>query len=339
MARIIAAGLLAAVVLVVVADYLLPKKVRLARSISVAAPPSYLFEEIDDLEKWPRWAYWFSNDPDHRIIYGEKRVGIEAESTWESRRGKGKLTILSHRDDEMVRTIIEFSEKGTASWDFRIRPDSVDSSITVLAMEIEYTNGDDFPGGWKRLLFGTRLAPALDHNLRTLKQLAEMKPRFSPELTLESIAPTYYVSIIRSIPATERKNALTQIQRTHDSLTKLLRESNIAPAGDPFCRFTMPDDSQFRLECGIFVSPDAPVPAIYPIHQLYCGYVIRGIDHGAYDNVNETHAEVGRYIRYKEYEMDGDPWEVYIRDPANEKDTSRWVTEVYYPVRGVVGNW
>ena len=29
----------------------------------------------------------------------------------------------------------------------------------------------------------------------------------------------------------------------------------------------------------------------------------------------------------------GNPWEVYIAGPMNEPDTSKWITEIYYPIQ------
>jgi effector-binding domain-containing protein len=32
-------------------------------------------------------------------------------------------------------------------------------------------------------------------------------------------------------------------------------------------------------------------------------------------------------------ELNGDPYEVYITDPASEPDETKWVTELYWPVK------
>ncbi|ALO14213.1 Transcriptional regulator, effector-binding domain/component [Salinivirga cyanobacteriivorans] len=32
-------------------------------------------------------------------------------------------------------------------------------------------------------------------------------------------------------------------------------------------------------------------------------------------------------------EAAGSPWEVYLTDPQTEKDTSKWLTKMYQPVK------
>ena len=38
------------------------------------------------------------------------------------------------------------------------------------------------------------------------------------------------------------------------------------------------------------------------------------------------------YLQNKGLTMNGAPMEVYVTDPMLEKDTTKWITEVYYPV-------
>jgi effector-binding domain-containing protein len=67
--------------------------------------------------------------------------------------------------------------------------------------------------------------------------------------------------------------------------------------------------------------------------QHYSGAAVRGVHTGGHYTLKKTHEEVLSYIRYKNFESNGAPWEVYLSDLTNEKDSSKWVTEVYYPVK------
>jgi len=40
-----------------------------------------------------------------------------------------------------------------------------------------------------------------------------------------------------------------------------------------------------------------------------------------------------KFIEENEKEINGASWEVYITDPMSEPDTSKWVTQIYYPVK------
>jgi effector-binding domain-containing protein len=59
---------------------------------------------------------------------------------------------------------------------------------------------------------------------------------------------------------------------------------------------------------------------------------VKAIHSGDYNNLKSTHDQVNQYIQFKKLQIVGAPWEVYVTDPTVEKDTTKWVTEVYYPV-------
>ncbi len=81
------------------------------------------------------------------------------------------------------------------------------------------------------------------------------------------------------------------------------------------------------------MSPDSKFPAAYPVSQHYSGAAVKGINVGSYENLADTHAQLKQYIKYKKFESNGPPWEVYLTGPYKEKDTSKWITDVYYPVK------
>jgi effector-binding domain-containing protein len=45
-----------------------------------------------------------------------------------------------------------------------------------------------------------------------------------------------------------------------------------------------------------------------------------------------THEDLARYVQYKKLQEEGPVMEVYITDPTQEPDTSKWITEIYYPI-------
>jgi effector-binding domain-containing protein len=67
--------------------------------------------------------------------------------------------------------------------------------------------------------------------------------------------------------------------------------------------------------------------------QSYGGKTVKAVHMGSYNNLENTHEQLNQYIGMKKMEIAGAPWEVYVTDPAMEKDTAKWITEVYYPVK------
>lgn len=85
--------------------------------------------------------------------------------------------------------------------------------------------------------------------------------------------------------------------------------------------------------CAVPVDAAAKVPARYRVMQLESGTAVKATHRGSYKTLEETHNQLNQYLAWRKLEVSGAPWEVYITDPEVEKDTARWVTEVYYPVR------
>lgn len=321
MKKVILAGLLVLAAVIAGASYLLPERFVKEETTDVAAPASYLYEELNDLERWPRWSYWF--DENTAITYGDKRAGITAHCTWKTGAGPGTATLAAHKRDEMVRANLEFST-GTARYEFTLVPDTVIANQTQLTIKAEVTTSDDNSiwRRWKRYFLARQLTSSLTHNIATLKRVAESKPIFD-NITEELLAPAYYVSV----KSKRQPDApAEQVRTLHAQVMRALKSVGSKAAGHPLCLFS---DSS-AIEFGVPIEPDARVPDAYTVNQLYSGPAIRGIDNGGYEDITDTHKEVQRYIQYKDYVINGPPWEVYNTDPA--EDPSTWTTEVYYPV-------
>lgn len=327
MAKIILGGLLVSAVLFVAAGYFLPVQFKLDQSIEVNAPAAYLYEEINDLEKWPVWSYWFADNTE--VTYAGDRTGIGASCSWKSNGDEGTATILRNISDEMVSAQLEFPGSGSAKCEFRIEPDSLNPTIIRLTMLADLSANDDGVWArWKGFILATRFSAVLDHNLANLKKIAEGKPIFSGGISEELLAPSYYISA--EIPATEGQPTPSGIIEGLTTLNGVLQQAKVTADGPPFC--ILAADSVHQILCCIPVPPDARLPVGYPISQFYSGAAIRAIDSTGYAGVKATHHEVMRYIRYKEYIVNGPPWEVYVTNPTRIQDPSQWTTHVYYPV-------
>lgn len=309
-----------------VADRYLPRQIKLNEGIEVNAPPSYLYEEINNLERWPVWGYWF--DDGTQVSYGERKTGIDAYCTWSSGKDERTVTILQTKGDEMVRARIDLAGTAPVTYEFQLKTDSLDPSRTHLTMLVELSGEDNSAWArWKRFIRSVSFGSVFDHTLHGLKRIAENKPTFSHGISEELLAPSYYIGIeIPSMPELPLSSKIVNAQKT---LFNVLQRAGVHAEGYPF---SIAADSTGRTMCCIPVAPDARLPSAYPILQLYSGAAIRAIDSTGYGNVKSAHDEIRRYIRYKDYRPNGSPWEVYQVDASNMNDPSHWITQVYYPV-------
>jgi effector-binding domain-containing protein len=109
-------------------------------------------------------------------------------------------------------------------------------------------------------------------------------------------------------------------------------------AGYPFCLYPKWDEENNEMEmvCALPVPADAQFAkskVTYPVQLLPAGRAVKATHNGNYDKLGDTHGQIDKYIEYKGLTISGAPWEVYVTDPTVEPDTTKWITEVYYPIQ------
>jgi len=127
-------ALAAILVLLVILVIMQPSHYRVERSITIAAPPAVVFQEINDVHRMQTWSPWIKLDPNMKITYEGPPAGIGAIYTWEGNgnAGAGKSTITESRQDELVRCQLDFLKPfaGTATAEYTIKPVGDQTEVT-----------------------------------------------------------------------------------------------------------------------------------------------------------------------------------------------------------------
>jgi effector-binding domain-containing protein len=66
--------------------------------------------------------------------------------------------------------------------------------------------------------------------------------------------------------------------------------------------------------------------------DTYAGKVAMVSYMGPFEGTGEVHYFMHDQILNDGYDFAGSPWEVYVTDMTVEPDTSKWITQIYYPV-------
>lgn len=119
---LIAAILIGFVVIVA----LRPPTFRIARQITISAPPSTVFGLVNDFHKWDAWSPWAKLDPNMRQSFEGPASGVGAMYSWNGNKkvGQGKMTILESRPGEWVCIKLEFLKPfaATNTAEFTFKP-------------------------------------------------------------------------------------------------------------------------------------------------------------------------------------------------------------------------
>jgi uncharacterized protein YndB with AHSA1/START domain len=109
-------GLVALLVLVVVAGFLLPSKYHVERSLEIKAPPEKVYALVSDPRQWVGWAVWNKRDPAMRMEYSGAASGAGARWAWESKtEGSGEMEFTRAEPPKLVAYKLHFRDFGTTA--------------------------------------------------------------------------------------------------------------------------------------------------------------------------------------------------------------------------------
>jgi effector-binding domain-containing protein len=324
-------GLLGLIIVLTIVGFFLPGKLELERSMVINAPAQYAFEEVDVLQNWNKWSYWNTLDPNMKVSYSEQPNGVGAYYSWESEQmGPGKLNITESVTNSSIKADLDFIENGTAKAWYNFQPESEGTKVTMgFASEL----GMNPLNRWRGVFMKSVMNTAFEHNLTKLKEIAEAKPKFSVDIADVNVEPMNYISIQHTMSPQDQDAVNKQMEKMYTELYGTLAKSKVESNGKPFCIYPKYSEESMDMICAVPVPRDAKLGSKYKISEGPGGRAIKATHLGNYATLTETYQQLDKYVEFRNLEISGAPWEVYVTDPTVEKDTAKWVTEVYYPVR------
>lgn len=329
-------GLIGVIVILLLIGFAMPGKLETSKSISINAPAAYVFEEVNDLEKNAGWSYWNNLYKDNMTVaYGDIRAGVGAYSEWDGpESGKGSMTITESIPNESVKIDLDFMDQGMAKAWYTLESEGEGTKLTA---------GFNTELGWNpfmrwvgMLLIKPEMEKSFDYSLNRIKEIAEAKPTFTVVITEVTTTPISYIGIGTTMSFEDGEAISAQMAKSFGELWSTTQKAKVEITGPPFCLYPRWDEEKKEMDmiCAVPVPADARLPEKYPVMQTTGGKAVKAIHKGSYQALESTHDQLARYIEYKKLEESGAVWEVYVTDPGTEPDTVKWVTEIYYPIKG-----
>jgi effector-binding domain-containing protein len=332
-----ALGILVAVVVVVVA--LLSPTSHMERSIVIARSPAAVYEELISLKNFNEWSPWQKKDPNAKTVYEGPAAGVGAKMSWEGDPktvGTGSQWIAEAEENKRVKSGLEFSGfDGEFSAEFILEP--IDGGTKVTWTYDGDVSGTGIVNTSMGKIFGTMvdnmMGPDYEQGLKDLKERVESKPDITIAISLADLPAMSYVGISTRMGNQDPDAISAQMAKSYEELTTALASSKVEMAGAPFAFFPVFEETAMEMVCALPVAAGARVSGKYTVAQLPATKAVKAIHLGSYDNLEDSHSQVNQFIQYKKLEIAGAPMEVYLTDPMAEKDTAKWVTEIYYPIK------
>lgn len=150
------------------------------------------------------------------------------------------------------------------------------------------------------------------------------------EIKVTQVQPLNALAIRDTCTAAELGDKFGEI---YSEIGAYMKKNSIQFAGAPFGIYHAYSAEKVDLEAGMPVSGSpAGEGRIYSM-TTYSGKAAMAVFTGPYDKLHEAWGEFARLVDDEGYQLNGPCWESYVTDPGEEPDSSKWVTELYTPVK------
>lgn len=308
----------------------LPSKVRVERSILINTPPAVVFPQVNNFHNWQSWSYWDNIDPAMKSTYEGPESGKGAKHIWESEHksvGHGNMTITESKPDKEILTDLEFEAHGIShgGWTFK---DSAGGCFVTIYMEMDM----GFLGRPMGLMMDKMLGSDFEKTLEGLKKHCESLPAvpavtavIEPTTTNEQLLATYKTT-------TNIKTISEDIGASYMKIGEFMKKNKAEIAGPVLAIYHSFAPEKIEMECAIPISKELKGDGTVNVIKMPAGNAIVAHYYGSYMETGPTHEAIIKYTKDNNRKISGSPWEVYVTDPGIEKDTAKWLTEIYYPV-------
>ena len=169
-------GIVALLVLFFVVGFLLPRDVRVERSVEIDASPQAVFAMVNDFQQFNRWQPWALIDPSTRYVFEGPDTGAGSRMIWYSDHpqvGDGMQEILESLPYSRVRALLDFGTGGMAYADYLI---DAREGGSVLTWTLETDMGGNPVGRYVGLMMDGMIGPSYEQGLSNLKAILESGP-------------------------------------------------------------------------------------------------------------------------------------------------------------------
>lgn len=324
-------GLLIVIAALVVISFFLPRLVHVERTANINAPASVVFNQINNLKNWGNWSPWEHKDPEMQKTYSGPESGIGATYAWSSEVrdvGKGSMTISESIENEKVVTELDFMENGKATGGFIL---TEKEGMTHVVWYFETDLGMNPIARYFGLLMEKFVSPDFDAGLVKLKEYCENNNTGSYKI--ESIT-TSDMELL-SIKITCTPDEISQkMGECYGQIMAYITARQVTMAGMPLAIY------YYYSEDSVVMEPAIPVVektegngSILSTTLLSMNNVLKLNYYGDYHNLGIAHEAMDAHMAANNITQGELVWEIYVTDPGQEPDTSKWLTEVYYQTK------
>ena len=310
-------------------------KFTLERSRVINSPKSAVFNYVNDTKNWEDWNSWAVEDSLMHVTLSKNTLGKGSLCSWEGKAGSGDLKTLYAKLNDSILQTMNFN--GNSSEVFMSFKDTLKGTkVTWKAtgkMSFMYKIMNTFNGGAEKvigLMFEkslTNLDRKLDYEINTYSIKVNGVSNKLENFYLEQT----FTSEISKI----RKNSEIVISK----ITNFCKQNTITISGKPFIIYNTYDSANGLARISICI----PIKeAIFIVEgsdimskKIKAFQAVKTTLTGDYVHLKAALNKTREFIKanYLTKDMAFSHVEVFVTSKKEEKSPSKWITEIYIPVK------
>jgi effector-binding domain-containing protein len=307
----------------------LPSQSKVERSLLMSASSDAINAKITNLHSWDEWSPWKDSDTAAKYKYNDT-IGVGAWMDWNGKIvGAGKLTLTKVTPDSIQYSLAfrePFESESHGSFSFA----KTDSGTVVTWTDIENLS---WPMG--RLMglfmnFDKMMGPDFEKGLARLKKATENSFKYTYNVQEKEVTPMTIATIRNKVNKGEIGNILG---KSYGEIQAYIAKNGAKMAGAPMAITIAWDSLSWDFEAALPINKEIKGNDHIQIKKSFEGKVLFVEYKGSYEKTYQAYMDLEQYKKSKGYSDAGGPWEVYVTDPGTEPDTSKWITEIYFPVK------
>jgi effector-binding domain-containing protein len=326
--KIIGIILLVLVALFLIVAAFLPSKLHIEESMVINKPASLIFRQVNNFKNFTKWSPFQEMDPAMVNTFEGPEMGVGAKNIWTSKKtGNGSMTILESKPYTKVISSLDIGMTGATNY-FDFKEEQGGTKVTW---------GVDFPKlsypaeRYAGLMMPRMMKPVFTKGLENLKKMTEEMPD-PPKLQITQIPEKAVLSIVDSCNWSDIEKKMGQM---FGEIMEVQKKAKFQFTGAPFSRYLKWDEaSKFTVfENCIPVNQEVAGKGRVQYKIIPGTRAVMGTHFGAYDKTMYLYTALDEYITENNLVEKGGPIEEYITDPMSQPDTSKWQTNVYFPIK------
>jgi len=307
----------------------LPSKAKVERSRAIKATSEAIITNITNLHNWDKWSPW--KDQDSAAVYKyNDTIGAGAWMDWSGKIvGTGKLTLTKVTADS-VQYFLAFREPFQSESRGSFSLAKTDSGTVVIWTDIENLS---WPMG--RIMglfmnFDKMMGPDFEKGLARLKKATENVYKYTYDVKEKEITPATIATIRNKVTKDNIGNVLG---KSYGEIQAFIAKNGAKCIGSPMAITIAWDSLSWDFEAALPIDKEIKGNDHIQVKKSFEGKVLFVEYKGPYEKTYQAYIDLEQYKKSKGYTDAGGPWEVYVTDPMTEPDTSKWITEIYFPVK------